>query len=358
MAESSDLAAEAVVPLAAPHAVLARLARRLAEHATVTETVVGALIESKFGTARLTASATCLRMRAEGHSDTALSVMKMVLAEHLVELADDAVPDFTWTGHDASRHDLPYFRAMIVAGAEQVTPHMRRLFLQGDLYGLDQDGLHVRLLIPPKGRRPVWPHARADGRIVWPSGADRLAARVYTIRGIERAKRQIAVDFVLHPESSGPGCRFAQTAQRGDPVGVMGPGGGMPDAVAGRYLFLGDETALPAIARMVEALPASAHATIRIEVGDPDEEQPIASAAVLDLVWLHRNGRPPGTTSLLEDAAAVLDGSAWGTGLQVFAGCEHSQARALRQHFAARGLDRKALNIAGYWRQSGQAEDI
>jgi NADPH-dependent ferric siderophore reductase len=296
-------------------------------------------------------------MRAEGHSETALSVMKMVLAEQLVELADDAVPDFTWTGHDASRHDLPYFRPMTVAGAEQVTPHMRRLFLQGDLSGLDQDGLHVRLLIPPRGRLPVWPHARADGRVVWPGGADRLVARVYTIRAIDRRKRQVAVDFVLHPESSGPGYRFAQTARQGEPVGVMGPGGGMPDATAGRYLFLGDETSLPAIARMAEALPANAHATIRIEVADPGEEQPIVSAAALDLAWLHRNGRPPGTTSLLEDATAVLDGSAWGVGLQVFAGCEHSQARALRQHFAARGLDRKALNIAGYWRRSDRLED-
>ena len=61
-------------------------------------------------------------------------------------------------------------------------------------------------------------------------------------------------------------------AREGDLVGMTGPGGGdVPEA--DWYLLAGDETALPAIGRILARLPSLATAVVRIEVDNPLEEQ-------------------------------------------------------------------------------------
>jgi NADPH-dependent ferric siderophore reductase len=342
------LTAETRVALADPASVLALLARHLAGHATVSVAGSTTIVENTLGRAELQVDGRVLCVRAIGRNAAALSVVKMSLAEHLVEHAAGEPLEIAWTGHDAGRRDIPYFRTMTVRAARQLTPHMRRVTLGGPLAGLDECGLHVRILIPPSGRPPVWPHAAADGRIVWPTGEDALTARVYTIRQIDRAHSEIAIDVVIHPGEA-PGSAFALSARPGDAVGVMGPGGGMLEP-AGSYLFLGDETALPAIARMLEELPATARAVARIEVADDREEQPIRCAASLDLRWLHRDGRPAGTTTLLQDAVRALDWPDDPDGSFAWAACEQGQARVLRQQLSERGLDKRSRCIAAYWR--------
>jgi NADPH-dependent ferric siderophore reductase len=68
------------------------------------------------------------------------------------------------------------------------------------------------------------------------------------------------------------------------------------------YLLAGDETALPAIGRMLEDVPTTARVVVRIEVDSLADRQPLHSAAALDLQWLSREGRPAGTTALLAQA--------------------------------------------------------
>jgi glycerol-3-phosphate dehydrogenase len=64
--------------------------------------------------------------------------------------------------------------------------------------------MHVRLLVPPKGRAPVWPMTLPDGRLGWPTGEDTMAVRIYTIRSIDVDRAEMDIDFVLH-ESGGVG---------------------------------------------------------------------------------------------------------------------------------------------------------
>ncbi|CAH1650884.1 Fe(3+)-hydroxamate ABC transporter permease FhuB [Hyphomicrobiales bacterium] len=91
--------------------------------------------------------------------------------------------------------------------------------------------------------------------LVGPLSLIGLARRVYTIRAIDHARKELAIDVVLHDDSVGS--NWARNAEPGDRAGLLGPGGG--DVIpADWYLLCGDETALPAIARIAAELPAGA----------------------------------------------------------------------------------------------------
>jgi NADPH-dependent ferric siderophore reductase len=117
------------------------------------------------------------------------------------------------------------------------------------------EALHVRLFVPPPGlSEPAWPMIGADGLLQAPPEGQRPAIRKYTIREIDVAAGTLAIDFVLH-DDAGPGSAFAASVQIGDRIGMAGPGGrGLKQAE--RYLFVADETGLPALARMLAHLPA------------------------------------------------------------------------------------------------------
>jgi NADPH-dependent ferric siderophore reductase len=343
------LIATARVALADPHGIHDRLCGHFVEHGTVSRSEAGSRLDGPFGAVLIEEEADALGIRIAAPSEGYLFVVKSSLAEHLIAFAGTETVDIAWSGDRAAAAEIPYFRAMTVRGARDITPNMRRITLAGpDIAHFETGGLHVRVLIPPKGREPRWPSAGHDGRVVWPRGEDELIARIYTIRSLDRERGTLDIDVVLHDDSAGS--VWARTVQAGDPVGLMGPGGGeiMP---ADWYLLCGDETALPAIARVAESLPASVRATIIIEVADAGEEQPILSAAALDLCWLHRNGARPGTTDLLERAAKAVE---WPTdGIPyVLAGCEQKAARAIRSHLRKeRGLARERHLVAAYWRR-------
>lgn len=95
-----------------------------------------------------------------------------------------------------------------------------------------------------------------------------------TIRSLDRAARQLAVDFVLHGDTPSP--RLARRAAAGNILQVRGPRGRtVIDEAADWHLFLGDETSLPAIMHMLETLPESAEVHAFLEVGGPDDRRKV-----------------------------------------------------------------------------------
>lgn len=357
------LVADARVPLADPRGMLQRLCAHFAGRATVTYSGgAQGRLDSPLGTALLTAEADVLVLHAECPDEAALYVVKSALSEHIFQLAAGEEPAFAWTGSRTGEGTIPFLQAMTVVSACDLTPRMRRVTLTGpnvERY-LTGHGLHVRLLLPPKGRIPVWPTLGADGRVRWPQGEDTLAARLYTIRRVDTERRTVDVDVVLHDGNHTPGAAWGAGAQIGEVVGLMGPGGGrIPEAA--HYLLGGDETGLPAALRVAESLQEGARATLLIEVADRAEEQPLASAAALDIIWLHRNGAAAGTTSLLIDALRAFDWTEAGEDIFVMIGCEHATARTIRTFLRKeRGLAKNRHLVAAYWRRgytSGEAED-
>lgn len=351
----APLVAEARVKLADPLGMAQKLCAHFIEHGTVTCTASGGIIENAFGRAELRAEGALLHLRAEGVDATALYVVRNALAEHLALFVGEALPAFSWSGDALAPRAIPFFREMGVVAARQVTPRMRRVTLAGGDVATFENGagLHVRLLIPPVGRTPVWPLPAPDGRTLWPKDEDALTRRVYTVRRVDRAAGTIDVDMVLHEDDDAqrppPGSAWAASVQPGDKVGVMGPGGGLPPE-ADWYVLAGDETALPVIARVAEGLPSGRRVVAVIEVADAGEEQPIRSSADLTLIWLHRHRAPAGSTDLLANTLRTMEWPTDGHG-HVLVGCEHRAARSIRSWLTGeRSMPKKDIHVAAYWR--------
>jgi NADPH-dependent ferric siderophore reductase len=357
MAETGTLVAATRVTLPDPQAMLEKLCEHFVEHGTVTRTAFGGRIDSPLGTAVLDVEGNSLSVKAECPNEGALFIVKSSIAEHIFMFAEDETLDLSWTGDRANARDIPYFRQVVVRSARNITPKMRRVTVAcSDTRHYETGGMHVGVLIPSRDREPVWPYLGADGRAVWPKGEDEITRRIYTIRRIDHKRGELDIDVVLHGDT--PGSVWATEARPGDRVGLMGPGGGNIPEVRS-YLLVGCETALPVIARIAAELPAHARATIILEIADASEEQPIFSAATLDLLWLHRNGAEAGSTDSL--LAAVRD-VRWADHAPdfVLVGCEQTAARAIRKYLRKeRGLNKEQHLVAAYWRRghAGTPED-
>jgi len=348
-----SLSATARVTLSKPDVIMSRLLKHFSEYADISTSERRGEIALSYGRAIVEADDESLTFHAEGEDDTGLAYMKHAMAEHVLEFATGEKPKIIWTGHGAAGAPLPYFREMRVVSAHSITPHMCRVRLRGrNLERFAHGGLHVRLLFPPKGvAEPQWPVTGEDGRPAWPDGEMKLVNRVYTIRNIDVEKGEVDIDIVIHEGEETPGSSFALTAREGDLVGMTGPGGGSAGE-ADWYLLAGDETALPAIGRILEGLPAHVKAVVRIEVDSAAEEQALRSDADVDLVWLHRNGREAGTTTLLADAVRAVEFPEDGRRLFAWAGCEFAAFRTIRTYLRKeRNLDKQDHLVVAYWRR-------
>ncbi|GGE14112.1 NADPH-dependent ferric siderophore reductase [Aureimonas endophytica] len=351
MAGAPRLKAEALLAYAEAPALMDRLCDHFVEHASVSRDGASAHLSTDYGEAAMRAAPDRLHVTVEAGDETSLAYMKMAVAEHVIEFARPA-PSIAWTGDGCEARVPPFFREMRVAAARQVTPHMRRVTLVGsDLDRFAHGGLHLRLLLPPKDRpAPKWPELGPDGRLAMPEGEDALASRVYTIRRIDVAAGEIDVDMVLHEGEGMPGSDFAASARPGDVVGITGPGGGdIP--TARRLVLLGDETALPAIARILAEIGPDREARAFIEIAGASERQALPSPASVAVEWLARGGAAPGTTDLLLDAARAAVGPGDGE-VFVWAAAEFAAFRAIRAYLRKElGRSRQDHLVMSYWRR-------
>ena len=247
------------------------------------------------------------------------------------------------------RHELRR-RLLTVQRVQRVTPHLVRITLQGDeLQGFTSLGFddHVKLMFPdPATGVLALPSISPEG-IRHASDAPRPAMRDYTPRRFDARAGTLEIDFALH--DAGPATQWAEQAAPGQQIGVGGPRGSMliPMAFDG-YVLLGDDTALPAIARRLAELPAGAPVGVIAEVDSPADALPLHTAARLHLQWVHRHGAAPGSTTLLLDA---LRQTALPAGdFHAWVACEAAAARALRAHRLERGARPQWTKASAYWR--------
>ena len=185
-------------------------------------------------------------------------------------------------------------------------------------------------------------------------GPDGETTRTYTVRSVDAAAQEIAIDFVHHGDEgvAGP---WAAAAQPGDAISLAGPGGGYaPRADADWHLLAGDLSALPAISAACATLPATAIGRVFVEVAGPADELDFARPAGVQLTWVHNPDAAPG--ELLAEAVRKepwLDGQ-----VHVFI---HGEAQAvmhdLRPYIRKeRAVPADWASISGYWRR-GRTEE-
>ena len=260
--------------------------------------------------------------------------------------ASDGPPDGP---SDGPSDGLRPVDVLVVAAVTDVTTSVRRVLLSGSATAVLAAGPTVSLLVPRVGdTAPRWPRVAKDGRIVWPEGAHGVSMRSYTARRQDPAAGVVEIDFVLHGD--GPAAAWAAAAAPGAPLGVAGAGA-LGDRPAGRLLLAGDETALPAISRILAAAAPTVRGVALVEVAGPDEEQPLAAPAGVAVRWLHRGSTAPGESTLLVDAVAALDRPE-GDDVFVWVAAESAAVRAIRADLRGRwGLGRAQHHAIGYWRR-------
>jgi len=183
-------------------------------------------------------------------------------------------------------------------------------------------------------------------KFMFDAGAAEPVKRDYTPRRFDRAARELTIEFALH--GHGPASEWARHATPGQRATIAGPRGSMIIPTDfDWHLLAGDATALPAIHRRIEELPAGTHAIVVVQAADAADHRALASAAALDVHWV------VDVDGLVSTVAAL----AWpsGEGFVWCAGEATTMAR-LRQVLLEQKLHpREAMRVAAYWKRGALA---
>jgi iron complex transport system ATP-binding protein len=227
--------------------------------------------------------------------------------------------------------------AVQVTAVQQLSPNFRRITLGG--YSLRSFGVHgstldlrVKLMIPSQAADgtavplPEFRMEQAGWYREWLAmdPATRGSMRTYTVRQerLDAIYPELDIDFVLHFDETGnggPAANWALNAKPGDTLTLIGPNNRAAHCVtaetysgiewrpgmAERVLLAGDETAVPAIGAILEALPPYMSGHAILEVPEAGDFQDLHTEADVEITWLARGAaigrsRPHGT--LLQEA--------------------------------------------------------
>ncbi|WP_311244028.1 siderophore-interacting protein [Microbacterium sp. WCS2018Hpa-23] len=294
-----------------------------------------------------------------------------------------------------------------VRGVARVSPNFVRVtFGGGDLdeFGTPGDVFdsRIKIVFPPASG--ILPDLDRDTDDWWGSFLavpedERGSMRTYSVRElrVSDAGTELDVDFVLHlaPGLTGPASRWADAAAVGQELFIVGPRRGLSAAdnhgaeyepgTATAVLLAGDETAAPAIARILEDAPSDLRGCAFIEVPSPADILRIDAPAGVEVHWLPRDAGEthgvrliPAVLGYLGDADAgdqidVKDIESedllWetpdysGLGEEIAAADapaeryfwiagESGVVTTLRRHLVKDlGIDRSQVAFMGYWRR-------
>ncbi|MCF4995968.1 siderophore-interacting protein [Pseudomonas syringae] len=248
--------------------------------------------------------------------------------------------------HEIKRRRLEVLRVV------DLTPRMRRITVGGpELAGFVSLGTddHVKLLFPQNAEQVA-----ALETLVLGAGKDNgpmPEMRDYTPRRYDLDTLELDIDFVLHGD--GPASTWAEQAEPGQFLHIGGPRGSMivPD-IFDSYLLIGDETALPAIARRLEGLAANRKALVVVEVENGKEQQALESAAQVNVIWVLREGGKDNLMTTVKQLQ-VPKGN-----LYAWVATESKVSRQIRRVLLdEHGLDDKFVKAAGYWRAEGSEDE-
>lgn len=240
-------------------------------------------------------------------------------------------------------------RRLDVVSVERLAPRWLSIRFQGDSlvgFRLDEPTGHIKVFLPAGGETAVPAAAVEDGRVVFPDAAVQPAVRTYTPRRFDAGENTLEVQFLLHGD--GPGSSWAQRAEVGHSVVVIGPGGRFvldPDAT--RWWIGGDESALPAIGTLLEALPPAVEAEVHLEIADAGDRIELPTRPRTEVIW-HRRRSPDAFGAELMDAAKTTHE---GANTRFWVACEAGAMRAIRRYLLEeRHLPKTSAVTRGYWR--------
>jgi NADPH-dependent ferric siderophore reductase len=232
--------------------------------------------------------------------------------------ASDSAPLVTRVRHELKLRDLD------VAAVERLSPGFVAVTFRGealaDFTSLGFDD-HVKLMFGEPG----------DGQV----------RRDYTPRRFSREGRELTIEFALH--GAGAASDWARTVAVGKRLLVGGPRGSMIVPLElGWHVLVGDATALPAISRRLEELPAASRAFVFVLADEADRRE-FGGSAQVEAHWASSGDE---LLAALEGLAlpAAESGFAWGGG-------EASLMVRVRQLLADKGVPKQHMRVSSYWKR-------
>jgi len=244
------------------------------------------------------------------------------------------------------RHPLK-MRLLEVLRTERLSPHFVDVVLGGpDLRGFVSASFddHVKLMLPAAGHTDVVLPAMGAAGPEW-AGDARPIMRDYTPRRYDAEAGELHVEIALH--GAGPAAAWGESVVAGARVGVGGPKGSFviaPDF--DWHLLIGDDSALPAIARRLEELPASSTVIAVIQLNDAADRRAFDTRAGLSVHWTTASEWSSTVRNLqLPDG----EGFAWAAG-------ESNAIRSMRRLLIEElAIDQQHVRAAAYWKHGTAA---
>ncbi len=236
-----------------------------------------------------------------------------------------------------------------------LTPHMIRVTLGGDSLtefvgdGPDQ---RIKLLLP---RHPAQDMGRLYGltpkQMRQLPDTERPLIRTYTIRSHDPAAGEVEIDFALHMPV-GPATQWAIDAVPGQPAAFFGSVAAYnPPADSRWQLIVGDDTALPAVAAILESSSAPQPTQVYLSVTTASGVMPLPNRDGAAVTWLPRDSDGPGHDDHGASLVSAISQAELPTAPgYVWLAAEQSVVRDIRAHLVhERGMDRGRVYFSGYW---------
>jgi len=220
------------------------------------------------------------------------------------------------------RHDLK-LREVTVARINRVSPGFASITFQGealaDFTSLSFDD-HVKFMFND-----------ANGEQV---------RRDYTPRRVDTDAREVDIEFALH--GHGGAAEWARNAVIGQRAIIGGPCGSMIlPLTMDWHLLIGDDSALPAVTRRLEELPAGARVVAVLLVNAADRRT-LVTRADARIHWVDSDDALLQVLKELPLQAGA--GLAWGGG-------EAALMARVRQVLVDTGMPRQAAKVSAYWKR-------
>ncbi|WP_166738776.1 siderophore-interacting protein [Psychromonas algarum] len=235
----------------------------------------------------------------------------------------------------------PKMRMTQVLSIEDLSPHMRRIFLTGESlsdFPENKESAHVKAIFPDPNSDDNKPKLGIyTGFKKW--------MRSYTIRAFDLTHLTLTIDFAVN-DHEGLASSWALRAQVGDFLGIAGPSEVKhTDLSASQHLFFGDITALPAIAATLENLPNASIGDAYIQVPDQQDIQNLIKPSAINVHWIvTRDKFTPLFLKGLKSQGNDLSSTA------IFIATEAGVVRQLKEHLNQYcEYDKSKLYASAYW---------
>ncbi|MHA6667902.1 siderophore-interacting protein [Homoserinimonas sp. A447] len=251
------------------------------------------------------------------------------------------------------RHE-PAVRNLQVTAVRELSPGYLRITLSGDeLTGFVTAGPtdHSKLFFPDPATGTITAPQLVEGRMQRPETGT-VTVRDFTPREFRDGDTpEVDFDFFLHGE--GPASAWAAAAAVGDPIVIAGPRGSrMPPSGISQVILAADETALPALARWIEALPEEVEIVAFATVSNESDAAYLEPAHVnrARVVWIDKH--PDALERAFRAYGPISDDT------YVWAAGEAASLIPIRRYLRRElGLPTAQVKVDGYWKRGEAGRD-